>query len=1361
MRATLDLDAVGSSVAGRYEVEELLGRGGMGAVFRVRDTRSGELIALKRSFARDPVRARKRRALLEREYHTLAQLAHPRIIEVFDYGVDERGPYYTMELLAGSDLTGRGHVPWKDACALLRDVASSLAILHSRGLIHRDVSTRNVRSGATGHAKLFDFGAMVSMGAVKDVAGTPPFVPPEAMQMQALDARVDLFSLGALGYFLLTGRHAYPARTLGDLRDAWRSTPAPPARFVAELPPALNLLIMQLLSLDRNVRPQSAVDVMKRLCLIAGLREEEQGAVSRAYLIAPSLVGRDKALLTVRKTMLSLVRGDGGSLLIDAPSGSGRSRMLDACVLEAKLIGALVVRADANDGASGEWGVARTLCMQLIDQLPAQARSAMRLSRDVLGHVIEGVREESSTTVPLSGAAPEHNLLIRELRDFVLALCQQQRMVIAVDDADRIDESSAALLAALAHKSERNALMIALCVDSERKREDSASLRLLRMVSGTIALPPLEPEQTESLLRSVFGDAAHLGPVASRVHALAQGSPRWTMELAQHLVSKQLARYEDGAWSLPRQLDERDLPNTLAASLAQRLDELSADARALCEALCLCDGDGLTIASYPGLSGLPDPFRMFAALDELVAARVLIADADRYRFSQRGFLSVVEQAMPLDRRARVHGRLAELIAQIGGDVLARAHHLLHAEREREAIALLCSTDLLSRLPPLPLLELAVERAERLGLSARELYRLRIALLSRASLALAARSFRRAAPAVLVQLEQDSGLRRYRELEGVPESSRLSQALTETQQRFLATPEHERVLSFVDAIRELARLIGVFCSMSLPTFDLELLESLPSIEPLKPLSPALGLIDELLVAGIDWMAGRRRGLLAYRRVLARISEPDRAGLDEVQHARTRLGVIYTLGLLEAAWGIGSAEQHAQVLEQERELRANAWRVRMTLHLAQGNAAEARKCQRRAELLQLQDGIGERYLGSGVGFSFEAHSQAGDMVGVEESLRGLEELTREHPGWMPLLINAKARRLELQGNHAAALDVVMEGFQRAQLGRHPQFAVLAATRVRLLAQLGRAEEAVSLAREYIAACKREDVGAPDHHLWVASAFALSCAGQHDEAVVTMDAAVAEGETLGRRGLALGALYEARARIAIRARDRAGFERAAERCAHEYALARNPALSLKFAALLAEAQQNDLAPLAALSEAQELAAVVSQQNESEYATVQSRMAECIGAHDRARCALTILLQSLDSFAGYLFGVSDGRLSFLAGLPEGARDSELDEWAAACLEVELDAAGNTASATIEGGSGPGEDAETQRDELATRFVDQEGRAFEPLLLISEQSQPQRAAALLLVSYPTGPRTLGNRALLAEIADLLLEHADVTGSVV
>ena len=109
----------GELVAGGLRVEALLGQGGTGAVYRVKDERSGRKLALKQ--LQPPVD--ERRALVtpqfEREYHTLAQLAHPRIIEVHDYGFEHGSAYYTMELLDGDDLHERGKLPWQKACALL------------------------------------------------------------------------------------------------------------------------------------------------------------------------------------------------------------------------------------------------------------------------------------------------------------------------------------------------------------------------------------------------------------------------------------------------------------------------------------------------------------------------------------------------------------------------------------------------------------------------------------------------------------------------------------------------------------------------------------------------------------------------------------------------------------------------------------------------------------------------------------------------------------------------------------------------------------------------------------------------------------------------------------------------------------------------------------------------------------------------------------------------------------------------------------------------------------------------------------------------------------------------------------------
>jgi serine/threonine-protein kinase len=130
----------------RYQVRETLGRGGMAVVYRVFDAQDGRELALKQLLPqREQGDAHKVAALFEREYHTLAQLTHPRVIEVYDFGVEAGRAYYTMELLDGGDLRERCPLTWRDACRLMFDVCSSLALLHSRRLVHRDISPRNVR----------------------------------------------------------------------------------------------------------------------------------------------------------------------------------------------------------------------------------------------------------------------------------------------------------------------------------------------------------------------------------------------------------------------------------------------------------------------------------------------------------------------------------------------------------------------------------------------------------------------------------------------------------------------------------------------------------------------------------------------------------------------------------------------------------------------------------------------------------------------------------------------------------------------------------------------------------------------------------------------------------------------------------------------------------------------------------------------------------------------------------------------------------------------------------------------------------------------------------------------------------------
>ncbi|HEX4352527.1 MAG TPA: serine/threonine-protein kinase, partial [Polyangiales bacterium] len=347
-------------IAERYDVIELLGQGGMGSVHRVRDERTGTERALKLLNAKaagDPLIGE----LFEREFHTLSELKHPSIIEVYDYGIADGCAYYTMELLGGQDLRALGKVPWRRACSLLRDLASSLAILHSRRRVHADISPRNVRCTLDGRAKLLDFGAMMPMGVAKRIVGTPPFIAPEMLHLQTLDGRTDLFAFGALAYLVLTGRLAYPANDVSQLHELWRAQVRPPAQLDPQIPAALSELVTELIQINPNARPRSAGIVMERLCSIAGLPFEESAEVADAYLATPTLVGRETQLGRARDLLSSTMRGRGGVLIASAPAGGGRSRFLDACVLEAKLLGLQVVRIDPAAVEHAPYGAATAL----------------------------------------------------------------------------------------------------------------------------------------------------------------------------------------------------------------------------------------------------------------------------------------------------------------------------------------------------------------------------------------------------------------------------------------------------------------------------------------------------------------------------------------------------------------------------------------------------------------------------------------------------------------------------------------------------------------------------------------------------------------------------------------------------------------------------------------------------------------------------------------------------------------------------------------------------------------------------------------------------------------------------------------
>jgi serine/threonine-protein kinase len=261
--------APGALLSGRYRIIGLLGRGGMGEVYRADDLRLGQQVALKflpDEVAHDPVRL----AQFHNEVRTARQVSHPNVCRVYDIGEIEGRLFLSMEFVDGEDLATSirriGRFPEDKALDVARQLCAALAAAHERRVIHRDLKPANVMLDSAGKIRIMDFG-LATIGAVADAgAGTPAYMAPEQLLGAEVTARSDIYALGLVLYELFTGRRAFAASTLNDLIAQQQSgQPTPPSSTVSSLDPAIDRAILRCLHPTPAARPSSALAVAAAL----------------------------------------------------------------------------------------------------------------------------------------------------------------------------------------------------------------------------------------------------------------------------------------------------------------------------------------------------------------------------------------------------------------------------------------------------------------------------------------------------------------------------------------------------------------------------------------------------------------------------------------------------------------------------------------------------------------------------------------------------------------------------------------------------------------------------------------------------------------------------------------------------------------------------------------------------------------------------------------------------------------------------------------------------------------------------------------------------------------------------------------
>jgi hypothetical protein len=1232
-------------VAGRYRPSSLLGQGGLASVYRAHDLSTGREIALKQLIAADA--SARVRALFEREFVTLAQLQHPHVIAVYDYGVEPSGlPYYTMELLDGDDLRDCAPLPWRDTCRLLFDVCSSLALLHSRRLLHRDITPRNVRRTQTGHAKLIDFGAMAPMtSGAADIVGTPAFTAPESLHRLALDGRADLYSFGATMYFALTREPPFRARSFAEMIELSAGKPIPPSRFAADIPRELDDLVLSLLNPEPALRPHSAAELMQRLAAIADLKVGEVEAVSRAYLSTPSLVGRDAALQGIRQKLKTARTSRSSGVMLAGSPRMGRSRLLDACALEAKTLGYLVLRATAS-GRRARFAIVRTLLQHWVDALPStEPQTAPPLD------------DAKTSDAPallrlLDDESLDPEVVQRAVCRGLLQLSQRYALFVAVDDVHRIDETSAAVIAALLDTPRRHNLLIALTHDRDSPSEVASVLARRCEVTE---LTPLTRDDTYSLLSSLFGDgAAHLDFLTSEIHQLARGNPGESVDVAQYWVSQSLIRYVAGQWSLPARISADAMPRDRSSPLRARVAALSPEAQFLLESQALAFRETFSDAEYRALLADATSHTIERVIGELLASQAVVSDGAVYTLANRSWtqaLSMLEPSVANERHRSLasmyHGR--SLIAEIH-HWFAGGFHAQGLERLREHHA-----ELSGHFDQKKLLEenvgkmmwcadLAIETALELGWKPRDVHDLRRWLLA-GTLTNEDGAYADSARIWFEQLARDSGLDLYRaDTQSANSGERLMRALTRAQERYLATPERDRVYSVEEAIRLLPEYV-VFCiALGARANDHALMRSLPAVlEPFVALSPALGVIHRNAIAtreaSVDAQFDQAR--VHWIEILQQL---DAMTSHEMQHVEAiRNAVAFALGLLDAQMGISSASDWAARLDHDPYQRVSAKHLRRIARLEQGDFRGAERLRREAEVLALQTRSPQMFR-SLIGVEVAACVQAADLAGIFQGIEQMKGLAAIFPGWLPYLRCSQAAFDLVRGDYEAGIETCKEVIaasgldEEAHMRCMPMWVVAHNGLAEGLLQLDRVKEAQAVASSALEVCQRRNVGALSFDLVRTLALAdakLGVAGAAERLAWLEE----RQRTLGITGLRLGLTYEARARMAIWSNDAAAFDHYARATAKEYRYADRNSLGTRYERLMNEAGRNGLQttvrPVDFAVTSSAYSEVIASDDER---TVLERKPIAATREDRARTALDQICEANGVAAGHLYVLTSG---------------------------------------------------------------------------------------------------------------------------
>lgn len=1172
------------SLANRYRYISPLGRGGMAIVFLVEAIDSGRRLALKRLLpCEEPNRAARAQELFEREYLTLAQLSHPCIVRAHDFDVSDGVSFYTMDFLEGGDLDGAGVQPWRTVCQIGRELCSALSLLHSRRWVFRDLSPNNILFSTTGRATLIDFGAMAEMGKAHTPVCTPAVAAPELLQSQPIDGRADLFALGASLYFALTGRHAFPARKFSQLVTLWQNPPRPPSHYVHDIPGALDRLVLDLLQPEVEMRPSNAGEVAEQLCIIGNLSEDAPLQRCTAYLTTPRLVGRSRALAILRQRMQRLgATHEGHSVLITGPAGVGRTRLLDAAYLEARIQGLSTIRGSAASAYAGRLGAVRAMSHQLLNSNPEAAVAAAAPNWRVLSELIPQLSAHQSL-IPESYSEEADTLAAPALRAWICRLVAIRPAAIFVDDVHRLDPESQALLALLANDAPHHPYLL---VTSLLDGPDQDALTILRRCSTVQVLGALPLEGSKKLLASIFGDVPNLPYVVNRLHQITNGNPQGLMRIAQHMLNLGICERRDGGWVLPEFVDSKQIPEDMTAALAAVAATLEPSSRSLACKLSLCENLTLSLSECCQLMEPAPRAEVLSLIDKLIAASVLELDNGNVCLAGQAWRAALP--LPDDAVEETHRRVAALFSARGEGIRAARHYISGGLLSRAVETLVAFSEATLQATdsdPSAYVKLLVSVPSDWPAVFRRTIELALEHDSsdHALFVLHSRMIGLASPTVTpvnaeldwlgTRLTEDCGLDLLARLPPeTPPEKRLPTVLEQAAARNSAKPVNRQLFAPSEAIPALCRTMIAAISNFSNNLDVDAWNRMPSLSDLAPLSPAIALIDKLAL-GFD---ARIKGRLGYAReiytdIVQALDQGQALGTLEATYADTmKSGVAVIVGLMDAALGLPSWEQWHLIVAKQQLHEASCLSIHAVRELWQGNSKQSEVIEQQRMLRKLEQPLPQAFESVALVWRAAGYSIIGDVARLGEQRTAITALVERSPAWRPVLHWIQGEYAAAIGHYREALSEQKAALELMDAAEHVVWAWAAASLVRAQLLVGDPEGAADVGQRLAATALRKQLGYPIIYIHMALAEAQAACGDAQGSRRLIKEGANMIEAMGASGLLLGLVHESATKVALALLDREAFDHHFTSCQRVYEMHKNRVLRDRFKRLSTESKR-----------------------------------------------------------------------------------------------------------------------------------------------------------------------------------------------